>query len=301
MGVIYMRVLILGGTGMLGHKVWQYFAPRYDTYITIRKTMEDIKTYSIFEPSRTLCDVNAMNFENIKKAVMEVRPDVVINCIGIVKQHYLSSDYELNLMLNSLLPQKLSKLCNEIKSKLLHVSTDCVFSGKQGLYTEKDQPDPVDLYGRTKLSGEVTGKGVLTFRTSIIGRELYSTNGLVEWFLSAGKEIKGYTNAVFSGFTSLELAHIFAEVLEQNKLLEGIYHLSSTPISKYDLLMLLRDELKLKTKIIPTDEPVIDRSLNNSKFCLQTAFTPPTWQKMIHDMANDQTPYNLWRPQCEHF
>jgi dTDP-4-dehydrorhamnose reductase len=164
------------------------------------------------------------------------------------------------------------------------------------MYVEEDVADAEDLYGRTKYLGEIDGAGCLTLRTSIIGRELQTSSGLVEWFLSNhGGTVRGFSRAIYSGFTTLALARIIAGVLEHHPTLNGLYHVSSEPIDKYQLLRLLRDAYDLSIGIEPYPEVQIDRSLDSSRFRALTGLQPPTWPDMIRQMAEDATPYRKWR------
>jgi len=291
-----MRVLILGGSGMLGHKLWQAYRNHFDTWATVRSSYRAYAKYNLFDSERLLGGVDAFNFDTVVCALATVRPDVVINCIGIVKQVPTAKDPFISLTLNSLFPHKLANLCRAASARLIHISTDCVFSGKKGMYTEDDVSDAEDLYGRSKFLGEVRGKGCLTLRTSIIGRELQTTNGLVEWFLSnRGGKVSGYTQAIYSGLTTLALAELIANVVEHHPELSGVYHVSSEPITKYNLLRLLRDAFGVQVEIEPCPEVCIDRSLNSTRFRAATNFTPPTWADMIQAIAEDPTPYDGWR------
>lgn len=290
-----MNVLILGATGMLGHKLWQYAREHFDAYATIRGAFDAVAGYGLFDPARTLCGVDAMEFATVERAVREVRPDAVVNCIGVVKQHALADDPVTCLTLNAVFPHRLRNLCAELGTRLLHISTDCVFTGKKGNYTESDTPDAIDLYGQSKLLGEVGGANCLTLRTSIIGRELGSSHGLVEWFLGAEDTVCGYTRAVFSGFPTLVLAEILGDVLERHRDLAGLWHLASGPISKHDLLVLLSAAYGRKTRIVPTNTPVCDRALDGAPLASRLGLRLESWQSMVGRMADDPTPYDTWR------
>jgi dTDP-4-dehydrorhamnose reductase len=291
-----MRVLILGGGGMLGHKLCQLYARRFDTWATIRTAYRDYARYGLFHPVRTLGGVDAANFDSVVRAVAEVKPDAVINCIGIVKQLAAAKDPQISLSINSLFPHRLANLCRASGARMIHISTDCVFSGRKGMYTEADISDAEDLYGRSKFLGEVDSPGCFTLRTSIIGRELAGATGLIEWFLSQrGKKVRGFTRAIYSGFTTLALARIIADVLENHPALEGVYQVSSPPISKCDLLTLVNKTYSLDVQIEPDAELACNRSLDCSRFRQATGFTPPTWVDMVGEMHRDPTPYSDWR------
>jgi len=285
---------------MLGHKLWQMFREHFDTWVTVRSNYEDYAIYDLFDQKRTLGGVDVLNIDSIIRACALVKPTVVINCIGIIKQLPTAKDPILSLIINSLFPHRLANMCQAAGVRLIHISTDCVFSGRKGMYTEEDVSDAEDLYGRTKYLGEIDVPGCLTLRTPIIGRELRTTNGLVEWFLSnQGGKVYGYTGAIYSGFTTLALAQIISNIIEHHPNLTGVYQVSSKPISKYELLCLLREAFKIKVDIEPYSIVNINLSLDSSRFRKATGFLPPGWADMIHKMANDSTLYEMWRRKHE--
>jgi dTDP-4-dehydrorhamnose reductase len=291
-----MRLLILGGAGMLGHKLYQTFQPRYETWVTFRGSARDYAHLGLFDPARSIDGVDGFNFDSLTGALARARPDVVVNCIGIIKQLPTATDPITSLTINALLPHRLAALCRAAGARLFHISTDCVFSGRKGGYTEADVSDAEDLYGRTKFLGEVSGPGSLTLRTSIIGRELRTTSGLVEWFLSQrGQHVRGYTRAIYTGFTTLELARVIAQLIEAWPSLTGLYQVSSEPISKYDLLCQLAEAWRLPIEIEPDAAVAIDRSLDSTRFRQATGYTPPPWPDMLRELAGDPTPYTDWR------
>ncbi|MEQ1764140.1 MAG: SDR family oxidoreductase, partial [Pyrinomonadaceae bacterium] len=234
------RVLILGSTGMLGHKLVQVFGEQFETFCTIQGTFSDVQRYGIFAIERTVENVNALDFSSVRSAIEIVRPDVVINAIGIIKQLLSSNDVVRTLSINSIFPHLVSELARELDFRFITVSTDCVFSGWRGNYSESDVPDATDLYGRSKQFGEVSDTNCLTLRTSIIGRELATSHGLIDWFLSQTNLINGYSNAIFSGFPTVVLADVLVKIIEEHPSLDGLFHLSSEPISKFDLLQLVK-------------------------------------------------------------
>lgn len=288
-----MKVLILGGNGMLGHKLWQIFQDRFNSWVTVRSNYAQYARYQFFSQKRMIGGVDVFNFDSVIRALAIVQPDVVVNAIGIVKQPPAAKEPIITLPVNSLFPHRLAQLCNIKGFRLIHISTDCVFSGRRGMYTEDDLPDPVDLYGRSKLLGELTNPPCLTLRTSIIGRELVTKNGLVEWFLSnRGGQVKGYTSAIYSGFPTIILAQIIADLIDHYPNLSGLYHVSSDPINKYELLCLLRQFYNLSVKIDQYPDFHCNRSLNSERFREATNFTPLTWPEMVQVMAADPTSYD---------
>jgi dTDP-4-dehydrorhamnose reductase len=292
------KALILGGSGMLGHKLWQVFSSRFDTYVTLHRDFKSYKRYRLFNPERAVDCVSAEKFDSVARAVETVQPAVVVNCIGIVKQAEAARDPVASIEINSLFPHRLARLCQSKGIRLIHMSTDCVFSGRRGNYRESDLSDAEDLYGRTKFLGEVSGQGCLTIRTSMIGRELETSYGLIEWFLTQeGKAVSGYERAVFSGFTTNALAEIMVKIIAEHTDLHGIWHVASEPISKFELLTLVKQVYGLDIKIKPDKAVIIDRSLNADRFRQATGFVPPTWHAMIEQMYRDPTLYSeLRRP-----
>ena len=294
-----MKVLVLGGSGMLGHKLWQVFSSRFDTYVTVRKGFDSYERYGLLTPARTMDNVSAQDLDSVIRAMDRVRPTVVMNCIGIVKQAEVARDPVASTEINSLFPHRLARLCQSKGIRLIHMSTDCVFSGRKGNYSENDLSDAEDLYGRTKFLGEVRGEGCLTIRTSMIGRELETSYGLIEWFLSQeGKTVSGYERAVFSGFTTNALAEIMVKIIAEHTDLHGIWHVASEPISKFELLTLVKQVYGLDIKIKPDKAVVIDRSLNGERFRQATGFVCPTWHAMIEQMYRDPTLYSELRRPC---
>lgn len=288
--------MILGGAGMLGHKLAQLLPEWFETWVTLRGAAGAYARLEFVDPQHIIPSVDGAVFDTVVDAVARVRPDAVVNCIGIIKQLAAAQDPVASLAINALFPHRLQRLCAAAGARLIHISTDCVFNGRKGMYTEDDPSDALDLYGRTKFLGETIGPGALTLRTSIIGRELVTTSGLVEWFLSQrGGSVEGYTRAIYSGFTTQVLCRIIASVLRDHPTLEGMLQVSSEPITKHDLLVLLRTAFGIDVEIRPSDHVRIDRSLDSSRFRACTNFSPPSWPDMIGEMAADQTPYRAWR------
>lgn len=295
-----MKVLVLGGEGMLGHKVFEVLSRRYDTVATFLEPSglwRDFPQYAGLPESRLLGGVDALRFDTVAAAFERARPDAVVNCVGIIKQLKEASDAVLTITLNSLFPHRLAGLCESGGARLVHMSTDCVFSGRKGsAYTEDDLPDPEDLYGRSKLLGEVDRPGCLTIRTSIFGRDFLKQSALLEWFLSQrGGRVKGYKNAVYSGFPTQVLARIIGDVLEDHPEVSGLVQVASLPITKYDLLVQLREAMALDIEIEPYDDPPCDRSLSAARFVRATGYRIPSWEEMLAEVAADPTPYDEWR------
>lgn len=294
------RLLIIGGGGMLGHKLWQTASVRVETWATVRRVTPALAALGLGDPARTIEGVDARDVGSIETALDRARPEAVVNCVGIIKQLKAAKDPVESIAINSLYPHLLARACASRGIRLIHISTDCVFDGARGHYSEADVTDASDLYGRSKALGEPTGPGALTVRTSIIGRELSGTSGLVEWFLSRqGATADGYRRAIFSGFTTLALADILLDILMQHPGLEGLYHVSASPIDKLTLLQALNDAFGAGVAITAKDEPAIDRSLDSARFRTATGFVPPSWASMVAALAADPTPYDTVRRSSE--
>jgi dTDP-4-dehydrorhamnose reductase len=290
-----MNILIFGGNGMLGHKLLQIFDEKFDVWMTLRENFKKIE--HIFpHREKVIENIEIESVENIRAAIIRASPDVVVNAIGVIKQLPTSKDVIKTLTINSIFPHRLAELALEFNFRLITVSTDCVFTGDKGNYTEDDVADALDLYGKSKLFGEATGKNCLTLRTSIIGRELNTSHSLVEWFLSnRNGKVRGFENAIYSGFPTIVFAEIIADIIENHPEMEGLYHVSSDPINKYELLKLINEKYGANIEIEPYKDFYIDRSLNSDKFRAETGFGPMSWEKMIEIMAQDTTPYEKIR------
>lgn len=283
-----MKILIFGGNGMLGHELVRSFEKRYDVWNTIRSEFSRVSGFGIFDESKTICSVKAEDTPSIRRAIELARPDIVINAVGIIKQLPSSKDVITTLTVNSIFPHRLAEMSSEFGFRLITVSTDCVFDGVKGNYSESDVPNATDLYGKSKNLGEVTADNCLTLRTSIIGRELDSAHSLLEWFIGNRVGIvKGFANAVYSGFPTVVLADIMGDLIEKHPGLSGLYHVSSEPINKFDLLNLINSEFGLGIKIEKDTDFKIDRSLDSTRFRNITGLEPKPWNEMIRLMAGN--------------
>lgn len=286
--------LVLGAGGMLGHKLWQHLRAHVETWATVR-ARTGLPT-ELFDGPHVIEGVDAFAFDTIRGAIAASRPSVVVNCIGVIKQLASARDPVTSITINALLPHRLHAACREAGARLIHISTDCVFSGRTGNYSETDHADAEDLYGRSKLLGEATADGALTLRTSMIGRELRTQSGLVEWFLSQrGRRVQGYSQAVFSGLTTAVLSQLILDLIERHPALSGLFHVAAEPINKYDLLCRLNRAFDAGSTIEASDVPRVDRSLNGSRLMAATGWTAPDWDNMIDGLAGDETPYEKWR------
>jgi len=274
-----VRLLVLGGDGMLGHELYRELRDHHETGVTLRQQRKE------FSHDHVFAGVDVRGGARIEEVIAQFRPAAVVNCIGIVKQRPESEQAITSIEVNSLLPHRLAIACRAAGARLVQLSTDCVFSGERGNYREEDRPDPVDVYGRSKLLGEVTDEGALTLRTSMIGLGLYRKTSLVDWFLAQRGSVRGYRKAIFSGLTTRELSRVIRMVLEKHPQASGLYHLSAAPIDKYSLLVKLRERLGRSVDIAPVDEPRIDRSLDSTRFRRVFGYTPPGWDAMLDELA----------------
>jgi dTDP-4-dehydrorhamnose reductase len=278
-------VLVLGASGMLGHTVLRCLAESASHRVVgsvrsanaLNLLPEDLRQHIIG-------GVDVDNVDTLLQLFAQIKPAVVINCIGLVKQLREAEDPLTAVPINSLLPHKLLRICRLTAARLIHVSTDCVFSGTRGMYKENDEADARDLYGRSKYLGEVDDAQAVTLRTSIIGPELDSAHGLLEWFLSQRDRASGYTRAIFSGLPTVELARVMRDIVIPRADLRGVYHVSAAPISKYDLLSMIARIYEFPIEIVPDGKLAIDRSLDSSRFRQVTGYAPPAWPELVTSM-----------------
>jgi dTDP-4-dehydrorhamnose reductase len=275
-------VLVLGANGMLGHKLLQHLRLCCDVAGTLRAEAVDPALENALRDIKLYPKTDARSLRSVCEAIDDWDASVVINCIGIIKQIKAANDPIESISINALFPHQLARLTETRGVRLIHFSTDCVFSGTRGNYTEDDQPDPVDLYGRTKLLGEVIASDVLTLRTSIIGQELRGHHGLLDWFLSQrGGRVQGFANARYSGLTTRTLGKLIVELIRNEPRLNGVWHVSSDPISKFDLLRIVNQVYDLKVDLSPDESFVCDRTLDSTRFRKRIGWRPPSWDEMI--------------------
>lgn len=275
-----MRLLIFGITGLIGNSVFRILSdnPAYEVYGTCRNDRDK----NFFEKKeKIISSIDIFSINAAQDLIKKLNPDVIVNCIGLTKHALDYGDCLKTIQVNSLWPHQLAKLSDEVDAKLIHISTDCVFSGKSGNYSEIDAPDAVDLYGRSKILGEVTYNNHLTVRISTIGHEIRTSYGLLEWFLSQKKSCKGYSLAFFSGLPTVYFAHVISRFILPRLDLNGLYHISSKPIDKLSLLKLIANEYGKKINIDVDETLVINRSLDGSKFANKTGFVCPEWPDLI--------------------
>ena len=279
-----MRILVLGASGMLGNAVIRILAQN-DEFMVFGTLRGSQPMLQVIAPSvRLLQGIYIDQQDSLLKAFTESRPDVVINCVGLVKQLVNADDPLEAIPINSLLPHRLARMCELVNARLIHISSDCVFSGQRGGYRESDEPDSKDLYGRSKFLGEVSKSNAITLRTSIIAHELNSANGLVGWFLGQHGTVKGYRRAIFSGLPTCELGKVIRDEVIPRVDLHGVYHVASEPVSKYELLNLIKQIYGKDIEIVPDDCLILDRSLNADRFREVTNYVPPDWASLISQM-----------------
>ena len=280
------KILVLGVTGMLGNAVFRVFSE--DTACEVWGTLRSAAALRHFPErsrNRLMTGVDVLDHDAMVSVLTKVRPDVVINCIGLIKQLSNAKDPLLALPINSMLPHRLANLCSLGQSRLVHFSTDCVFSGRDGGYSELDTSDAEDLYGKSKYIGEVQSQPhAITLRTSIIGHELNSSYALVDWFLARQGSVKGFAKAIFSGLPTVELARVVKDYVLPHPQLSGVYHVAAQPISKLDLLRLVAEIYQKEIEIRPDESLVIDRSLDASRFSEATGYRAPPWRELIKKM-----------------
>lgn len=281
-----MKILILGGNGMLGHQFLDSWHNRYEVKVTLHGRRSDYGT-NLFTPANSYEDIDVRSMSGLETVIRQFRPDAVVNAIGVTKQRADDTSVIPAIEINALFPHRLAELCGSNGIRMVHMSTDCIFSGRTGFYDEQAISDAEDLYGRSKFLGEVNQAHVVTLRKSTIGLELGGAHGLVEWFLAQQGTIRGFSKAIYSGLVSTELARVIERLLVDFPDMSGIWNVASEPISKYDLLMQLSERLGRRDIVIePYDDFACDRSLNGAAFCRETGYIAPSWAQMLDELAD---------------
>lgn len=279
------RLAVLGATGMLGNAMVRFFAREEGIEVVAATRSGDAQRHFASDlPVRFVGNVDAESPDSLAQLFAKTAPHVVVNCVGLVKQVADAKSVMAAVPINTLLPHRLARLCEAAGARLVHVSTDCVFSGEAGNYVESDRPDATDVYGLSKYLGEVYEPHTVTLRTSIIGHEFRGGLSLLEWFLAQEGRTKGFTRAIFSGMPTVELARIVRDHVLPRPELSGLYHVSAAPIAKYDLLSLIAAEYGKAIEIVPDDALVIDRSLDSGRFRAATGYASPNWPDLIREM-----------------
>ena len=282
-----MKILILGSNGLLGNTITKYFLQKEDiqTYASIRDYSK-LELFNNKYHKNFLIINDVLDFGETKKTLKKIKPDILINCLGITNKENLLKPNQIEncISINSLFPHMLQRICSELGTRLIHFSSDCIFSGRKGFYSENDIPDPPDIYGKSKLLGELNYENTLTIRKSVIGHELVSKKGLLEWFLAQKDFVHGYKNVIFSGLTVLELARVIDKYVLPRSDLKGILNLAGESISKFDLLKIIADIYKKSAQIIPNEKIQINRTLNGSQFNNLTGYKMKSWPSLIKSM-----------------
>ena len=274
-----MKILILGGDGMIGHKMAQSLI-NFDLYLNSRSNSNYLKEHF---PNSTLSDVDFLN-QNIEELLNKILPDYIINAVGITIRRGASNNKKTNLI-NSQLPNQIDFWCKENQKKQIHFSTDCVFSGDKGNYNDLDLHDAKDDYGKSKGEGEINSNSTLTIRSSMIGREIYNKTELLEWVISnKNNKIKEFENVIYSGVTTLWMSNTVNEIIKNYPDLNGIYNISSSPISKYDLITKINTYFNLNIEIEKDYSYSSNKSLNSDRFFTKTNFKKPNWDEMLNDL-----------------
>lgn len=282
---------------MLGHVLLRHLSTclEYEVYGTTRNLHELPKSFPPELAGRFRQDtVDADNFDTVIRALASIQPDIVINCIGLIKQLPIAGDPLSAITVNAQLPHRLSLVSRTAGARMIHISTDCVFDGKKGNYTEDDLSNAEDLYGRTKYLGEVNYPHCVTLRTSIIGHELKGGYGLVDWFLRQQGKTRGFTKAIYTGFPTIEMARIISDYVLPNAELSGTYHVSSEPVSKFDLLKMIALKYRKQIEIEAYGDFVLDRSMDSTRFREITGYVPPSWQELVEQMFLDYDANRVW-------
>lgn len=292
-------IVVLGVTGMLGHKVFQRLKTSMEEVTGLargNREADPVATIPLLAGADVGWNVDVEDLPALARRLEELKPRVLVNCVGIVKQRSEAKAAVPSILVNSLLPHWLAERASGWDGRVIHFSTDCVFSGRKGAYTEADPTDAEDLYGGTKALGEVAEPNALTLRTSIVGRELRGRRSLIEWFLAQrGGRVRGYRRVLYSGLTTGAMAGLVESLIRDHPNLSGLYHVSGEPIDKYSLLLLANEAFGTGIEIEPDDEVVLDRSMRSDRFRERTGWGPRSWASMIGEMAADPTPYEAWQ------
>lgn len=292
------KILILGASGMLGHQMWRRLnewsrTTGHQILGTVRKSKDHYKNLGLSNTQNLIDGVDVGDFKKLNLLLDDVKPTVVINCVGLTLRKKDLADIEKCYQLNGMLPQFVGHWCGTHNAKLFHFSTDCVFDGKKGgAYAEADMPTAFDHYGVSKYLGEVGSGNNLTMRLSIVGRELENKTELFEWIFSqADKSAKGFAAAKYTGMTTNWVAREVIRILENHPELSGVYQVSSEVITKFEIMQKLNEKFKLNIQIEKNSDYAVDKSLDSSRYQKATGFVKPTWDQMIDDLFADREFY----------
>lgn len=294
-----MRILILGANGMIGHKMYQVLNSRFtDTWVLLRQSLSSFSYQNLFNSQKAIQNVNLAQFDKLQKCLDDLDPDVIINAAGITIRRGVNDVVSYSIIINSALPNFLEEWVLRKEKRLIHFSTDCVFSGRSGAYTEESMPDAIDNYGRTKAMGEVKGPRSLTLRGSMIGRELANYTELLEWFLSQKKHtVNGFKNVIYSGITTVRMAKYVSGIIADFPDMSGLYNVSSVPVSKYELLGLFNKHFETEIEIIGKDDYNSRKDLIPENFFRDTGFAIPVWEDLVSELKQDAELYSKYYKQ----
>ena len=284
-----MKILILGGNGMIGHKIFQVLNEDFkNTWVLIRKKKRDLPYVNFFN-SNIIEGFELEDDKTLFSFLDNFNPDIIINAVGITIRRGVNKKISKSIFINSLLPNLLEDWVDRMPNKrLIHLSTDCVFNGELGSYNEESIPNATDIYGRTKILGEVKGSNTITLRSSMIGRELENFTELFEWVISQkGSRIKGFNNAIYSGITTIRMARYIKLIIMNFPKLSGLFNVSSEPISKYNLIKLLNKNFDLNLTIEIENSYKTNKVLDSGKFFNLISLSPPTWEDLIIELKDD--------------
>ena len=288
-----MRVLILGVSGLIGHKILQEFTSYFEVFGTLHKSKNFYNNIKLFSGNNIIENIDVSEYEIVNGVINAINPDVVLNCVGITKRKDEINNSIKALTVNSVFPHQLANWAQNSGKKVIHFSTDCVFDGKTGNYNETSLTTAEDMYGRTKALGELKYERTLTIRSSFIGQELFGKTELLEWFLSQnGKQIKGFRNTFYSGVSTIFMAHVIRDIILNFPDLSGLYNLApEKPISKFDLLSIAKTAFNVKVDIIPEDEHAHLPTLDGSKLRTKMNLVVPSWQSMMNELSSNRDYY----------
>jgi len=287
-------ILVFGSSGMLGHMIVRVLSPHHHVVgTTSSKYDKQSPLTRILSEDNWIDQVDVRNLSTVEEAIRGTKPDVVINCVGMIKQKMDAENYVDAIQINSLFPHQLAGICLKSNARLIHFSTDCVFQGTPGIKRLSDTPNATDLYGLSKLLGEVTYEPCLTLRTSIVGRQIFGSESLFEWAISQrGTTVSGYRNAIYTGLTTNRLCQIVKNLVEDFPNLSGLFQVASSPISKFELISKINNLLQLNLCVEPNTNFYCDRTLDGTDFSKLTNIDIPSWDDMLNEFTIDQNFYN---------
>jgi dTDP-4-dehydrorhamnose reductase len=290
-----LTILVIGASGMLGHMLVRVLSPHHRVIGTTSSKYDSKSPLAQILSEKSWIDqIDVRNISTAELAISTTKPDVVINCVGVIKQKMESSNIMDAILINSLVPHQLANLCEVARSRFIHFSTDCVFEATPGIKRTSDMPNATDLYGTTKRLGETNYAPALTLRTGFVGRQLAGSEGLFEWVRSQkGSAVSGYKNAIYSGLTTMALSRVVQQVIELHPSLTGLHQVASAKINKFDLITKLNECLRLDLTIAQNTDFMCDRSMDGTEFTNLTNIHIPSWDEMLAEFAADQDFYNF--------